>query len=49
MVLTDLPYGNTSADWDVRVDEAALFKHIWRVDKGNAAMAQVAVNTCRAG
>lgn len=38
MVLTDLPYGNTNAPWDKRIDEAALFKHFWRVDKGNAAV-----------
>ena len=38
MVLTDLPYGNTNAPWDVRIDEHALFKEFWRVDKGNAAV-----------
>lgn len=38
MVLTDLPYGNTEASWDVRIDEFALFKNLWRVDKGNAAV-----------
>lgn len=38
MVLTDLPYGTTSAPWDIRIDEFALFREFWRVDKGNAAV-----------
>lgn len=38
MVLTDLPYGTTSAPWDVRIDEFVLFREFWRVDKGNAAV-----------
>lgn len=38
MVLTDLPYGNTEAPWDIRIDESALFREIWRTDKGNAAV-----------
>lgn len=38
MVLTDLPYGTTSAPWDVRIDEFTLFREFWRVDKGNAAV-----------
>lgn len=39
MVLCDPPYGNTHAVWDKALDSAALFRHLWRVCKPNAAIA----------
>lgn len=39
MVLTDLPYGTTSAKWDTPISLAELWNLLERVSKENAAMA----------
>lgn len=38
MVLTDMPYGTTANDWDVKPDLGELFDEFWRVCKLNAAV-----------
>jgi len=38
MVLTDMPYGTTMNDWDVKPDLDKLFDEFWRVCKTNAAI-----------
>lgn len=38
MVLCDLPYGKTNADWDVRIDEERLWDQYKRVVKENGAI-----------
>ena len=38
MVLTDMPYGTTMNDWDVKPDLGKLFDEFWRVCKPNAAV-----------
>ena len=38
MVLTDMPYGTTMNDWDVKPDLDKLFDEFWRVCKLNAAV-----------
>lgn len=39
MVLTDLPFGITSCDWDIPIDLAKFWEQINRVTKRNAAIA----------
>jgi site-specific DNA-methyltransferase (adenine-specific) len=35
MVLVDLPYGQTSCDWDVKIDLVAMWKELERICKSN--------------
>lgn len=38
MVLTDMPYGTTEHEWDIKPDLSKLFNEFWRVCKLNAAV-----------
>ncbi len=37
LVLVDLPYGQTAAEWDVKIDLDAMWKELKRVGKDNTA------------
>lgn len=38
MICSDLPYGTTACQWDVRLPMAPLWEQFWRVAKHNAAI-----------
>jgi site-specific DNA-methyltransferase (adenine-specific) len=38
MILVDLPYGQTSCEWDIKIDLTEMWKQLKRICKDNAAM-----------